>query len=948
MKYIQLRFICLALFIMVPLFLIEAQNNEGNETDTLKLIKDPLVQVAYKKVAKSELLGGVSVVDLAEITKMNYTTYSLDNMQGYIGGYTGNSLWGMGDYLVLVDGIPRDANNVLPTEIEQITFLKGASAIAIYGSRAAKGVISISTKRGADSELDIKVRVNTGWHVAKSFPKYLSSAEYMTLNNEASLNDGKDVVYSEEDIYNFSTGNNPYRYPNVDFYSSDYLKKSYNRTDVITEITGGNERAKFYSNIGYYTTGDMINFGEAEDNNTNRLNIRGNVDVNINNNVSAYINANATFYNARTANSSSDNNYWQNAASMRPNRISPLVPISFLDPNDQQSWDYINSSSNIIGGKYFLAGTQSEPTNIFADYYAGGYNKWTSRQFQFDTGIDFDLQRVLQGLSFHTQFAVDYSTTYSTSFNNSYAVFNPVWRDYNGFDYVHLPSRIGNDEKSGNQNIANSSSRQTTLFSGRLNYETSVNDSHNISTMLIASGWQQKQSAEYHAISNANLGWQFDYNYKSKYYANLSATATHSARLAEGNRTAISPSATLAWRISKENFLSGSNVIDDLKLSASASILNTDIDIEDYYMYSGKYENAEGAYWGWSDGRPERSTNVINVPYEDLDFIKREELSASIYASLWNRKVEINTSVFTNKMDGGIIKPSTIYPSYFSTYYPESTFRPYQNFNNDERKGFDFSVNFNKHVGEFDLSLGLNGIYYATNAAKRDEANEWDYQNRQGQPLDAIWGLESDGFFNSQEEIDNSPEPKFGGTLRPGDIKYVDQNGDGIIDDQDNVYLGRGGWSGAPFTAGVNLVAKWKNLTFFALGTGSFGAYAMKNSSYFWVSGNGKYSEIVRDRWTEATKETATYPRLTTESGDNNFRNSDFWLYKTDRFNLAKVQITYDIPKNILQNVVLQDISMYVSGSNLLTISKEREILEMNVGSAPQTRFYNFGIKAVF
>jgi len=932
---------------MVPLFLIEAQNNEGNETDTLKLTKDPLVQVAYKKVAKSELLGGVSVVDLAEITKKNYTTYSLNNMQGYIGGYTGNSIWGMDEYLVLVDGIPRDANNVLPTEIEQITFLKGASAIAIYGSMAAKGVVYITTKRGDDSDLSVNVRVNTGWHVAKSYPKYLGSAEYMTLFNEASLNDGKDIVYSDEDIYNYGSGNNPYRYPNIDFYSSDYLKKSYNRTDVNTEITGGNEIAKFYSNIGYYTVGDMINFGEAKDNNTNRLNIRGNVDVNIHRNVSAYINANATFYNARTANASTGN-YWTHAESMRPNRISPLVPINFLDPNDQKSWNFVNSSNNIIGGNYFLAGTPSESTNIFADYYAGGYNKWTSRQFQFDTGIDFDLQSLLKGLSFHTQFAVDYSTTYSSSYNNSYAVFNPVWRDYNGVEYVQLPSRIGNDEKSGNQNIANSTSRQTTLFSGRLMYETSVNDSHNINTMLIASGWQYKQSAEYHAVGNTNLAWQFDYNFKNKYYASLSATATHSARLAEGNRTAISPSATLAWRISKENFLSGSNVIDDLKLSASASSLNTDMGIDDYYMYSGNFDQAEGAYWGWSDGRPERSTNVKNVPYEDLDFIKRKELSASIYASLWNRKVEINTTVFTNKMDGGIIKPQIIYPSYFTSYYPESTFSPYQNFNNDERKGFDFSVNFNKHVGEFDFTLGLNGIYYTTNAAKRDELNEWDYQNRQGRSIDGIWGLQSLGLFQDADEITNSPQQKFGGEVRPGDIKYVDQNDDGIIDEQDNVYLGKGGWAGAPFTVGVNLVAKWKNLTFFALGTGNFGAYSMKNSTYFWESGNGKYSEVVRDRWTEATKETATYPRLTTESGDNNFRNSDFWLYKTDRFNLAKVQITYDIPKNVLQNVVFQDISMYVSGDNLLTISKEREILEMNVGSAPQTRFYNFGIKAVF
>ena len=162
------------------------------------------------------------------------------------------------------------------------------------------------------------------------------------------------------------------------------------------------------------------------------------------------------------------------------------------------------------------------------------------------------------------------------------------------------------------------------------------------------------------------------------------------------------------------------------------------------------------------------------------------------------------------------------------------------------------------------------------------------------------------------------------------------------------VYLGRAGWYGTPLTLGVNFTAKWKNFTFFALGTGNFGAYAMKNNSYFWVYGNRKYSEVVRNRWTEDTKDTATFPRLTTESGSNNFRDSDFWMYKTDRFNLAKVQLTYDLPKSFLQNSFIHGISTYVSGSNLLTISKEREILEMNVTSAPQTRFYNLGVKAVF
>ena len=147
---------------------------------------------------------------------------------------------------------------------------------------------------------------------------------------------------------------------------------------------------------------------------------------------------------------------------------------------------------------------------------------------------------------------------------------------------------------------------------------------------------------------------------------------------------------------------------------------------------------------------------------------------------------------------------------------------------------------------------------------------------------------------------------------------------------------------------GINLTAKWKDFTFFALGTGGFGGYGIKNSSYYWVDGDDKYSAIVRGRWTEATAETATYPRLSAKSASNNFRTSDYWLYKTDRFDLAKVQITYDLPQSILHNTFIHNLSAYVSGANLLTFSKERKHMEMNVGSAPQTRFYNIGVKAVF
>jgi len=255
-------------------FYIKAQTFAENGVDSLNNGKDSLVQVAYQKVASSDLPGGVSMINVRELIKKNYYTYSLDNMEGYVGGWNGNSLWGMDSYLVLVDGIPRDASSVLPEEIEQITFLKGASAVVLYGSRAAKGVIYISTKKGKAEPFKINARANTGFHVSKRYPKYLGSAEYMSLYNEARENDGLQPLYSEEDIYHYSTGENPYRYPDIDFYSSDYLNKAYNRSDIMAEFTGGTNRARFYTNIGYARQGDVFNFGEAKNNYSSRLNIR--------------------------------------------------------------------------------------------------------------------------------------------------------------------------------------------------------------------------------------------------------------------------------------------------------------------------------------------------------------------------------------------------------------------------------------------------------------------------------------------------------------------------------------------------------------------------------------------------------------------------------------------------------------------------------------------------
>ena len=905
-----------------------------------------LVNVAFRKVAKQDIMGGVSTVNVRELTEKNYNTYSLDTMQGYVSGYNGAGMWGYTDQLVLIDGVPREANNVKPDEIESITFLKGAQAVVLYGSKAAKGAILITTKRGkVNNGLSVNVRANTGWAVAKSYPEYLGSAEYMYLYNEARANDGISTpLYSAETIAKYASGANPYRYPDVEFYSSEFIKKSYNRTDVTAEIEGGNDRAKFYANVSYYRQGDFLKVGEAANNYVDRFNVRGNVDIKLNNFINAYVNANATYYNSKSANGGS---YWEKAATFRPNRVAPLIPLSYIDPNAQQAVTLIGTTKNYLNG-CFLGGAQTDLSNIFADYYFAGKNTWTSRQFQFDSGVDVDLNSITKGLSFHAMVAVDYRTAYTTSFNDTYATFTPTWSEYNGKDVIVALNTFDTvDKHSGVQNISGSTDNQTIAFNAHFDYARTFGNVHNVNAMLVANGYQQSESGTYHKVSNANLGLQLGYNYDRKYYADFALAAPWSAKLPEGKRAGFSPSFTLGWNIANENFMKDS-AFNDLVLSASYSDLVTDLGIDEYYMYLGAYQS--GGWWDWNGMSGHAGVQSKRGSNDDLGYIHRKEFSVNLRGSVLDRALTFDASFFVSKMTGQIITASNQMPSYFMVYYPESSFRPYINFNDDKRTGFDIALNYKKNFGDFGLQVGANYTYYTTKATKRDDTNYADaYQYRQGKPLDAIWGYECLGFFQDEADIKSSPNQSyFGQTIAPGDLKYKDQNNDGVIDNKDQVNLGKGGWYGAPSTLGINVTLKYKNFTLFMLGTGSFGGNGVRNNSYWWVKGEDKYSAAVRDRWTPETANTAAYPRLTTGNGANNYVTSDFWMYSTSRFDLNKVQLSYDFDKKLFGNSFVKGVQVYVSGNSLLTIAKEREILEMSVGSAPQTRFYNLGFKVAF
>ncbi len=907
---------------------------------TIRLVVDgesTEVYVPFGKVDRKDLTGAVSVLNPDTYIDKDFNTSVEAGMNGRVAGALwSNNIWGMENAAVFIDGIRREFSDITLVEVEQITVLKGANAVALYGTQGAKGVILITSKKGEANAKNISVRVNQGIAMPRALPKFLNSADYMTYFNEARRNDGLPETFSAEMIQNHS-GGNPYRYPSVDYYSDDYLKKFQSATDANAEFSGGSSIARFYSNVGFSNSSTLLKVGEGKNENDSRLNVRGNVDLKLNDKISSSIYVSAIFRDSRRART----NYWNNAATLLPNRFTPLIPVSLISPNDKASLGIVDASRNLLDGQYLLGGLQSFQTNPIADLYSAGYDRNIQRVLQVTNEINANLSSVLNGLSFHTLFNLDYRNSYLQSISNTYAVYQPTWNAT--ADTITRLQKFGEDTRPGTQNINNTAQRQNNSFAAWFGYDRSFAGAHNVSAKLLGYTSSISVNDVFQPITASHLGLQVAYNFKNRYWADFSGNYANSTRLPEGNRTALSPTLSLGWLLSAENFLANSTAVNHLKLSASAGIINTDLDIrrnnaDAFFIYNNIYGRGAGYNWNDAVGGSNQTTTSQFGANPNLTFPKRRELNATLEGSFFNNLIQLQTTVFRTEMAGQLTQRFSQYPNYFNTFIP------FTNYNTDQRSGFDLMLNVNKKIGAFDISLGTNTTYATSKVLDRDELNLDAYQNRAGKPVDAIFGLVNQGFFNDQNEISNSPRQLFS-TVLPGDIKYVDQNGDNLVDTRDDVMIGR---FIAPWNYGLNLNVGYKNFNLFVLGTGNSGGYGIKNNNYFWVSGDLKYSEVVLDRWTPDTKATASYPRLSSQQSNNNFRTSDFWLYKTDRFNLAKVQLTYELPASVFGKSFVRGLMVYVSGANLYTFSKNREILDLNIGSVPQLRHYNAGVRARF
>jgi hypothetical protein len=322
----------------------------------------------------------------------------------------------------------------------------------------------------------------------------------------------------------------------------------------------------------------------------------------------------------------------------------------------------------------------------------------------------------------------------------------------------------------------------------------------------------------------------------------------------------------------------------------------------------------------------------------NLGFAKRKELNFGLEGLFFNNALKFETNLFYDIYSDLVIRPTSKYPSFYSDYIP------YENFEKDRYQGAEISLMYNKKIGSWSFMIGTNLLYITSKRLKVDEIYANDYQYRKGYPKDATFGLEAIGLFKDQEDINNSPRQTFG-TVSPGDIKYKDQNGDNIIDTNDEIYLRR--WQ-APLSGGLQAKVSYKNLTFFMLGEGRHGAKNFRESDYYWVDGNDKYSEIVLNSWTPETANTATFPRLSSQTNSNNFRRSSFWLYDDQYFQIRKLQLTYNIPAKIIKPLLMKNANIFLDCSSPYQFAKNKKIREMRTGAEPYYRTFSIGFNTKF
>lgn len=909
-----------------------------------------VVVVGYGTQKKISVTGAISEVPVKNLQRI--ATPSLSNalagsMPGIITrqssgepGYDGAAVfirgfgtWANRDPLVLIDGVAgRDMNNINTQEIESFTILKDASATAVYGVQGANGVILITTKRGALGKPRIIFRTETAALTALRLPEYISGPEYAGLVNEARTNENLSPLFQQEELDKYADGSDPYLYPNVDWVNT-ILKKNTIQTINNLSVTGGSETFKYYTNVGY-TILDGI-YKQDPDNYWNnnakvkRYNFRSNVDVKLSKTVDINLGLGGIIQKG---------NYPGRSAPDIFNSLKVTSPINF---------PVLNPDGSIAGGQ--TSYLQENPYGLVS---RSGYSTQDRNTLQATFGTKWDLSSlVTKGLSLRGLFAYDY---YSFAWNDRrkpYAIRQYLGKDADGDDIYRNPDIR---EEAPMDYGAGSSSERIYYAEAALNYSRSF-DKHAVTGLLLAN---QRDAVELTAGSSLyNLPYRrngvaarITYEFDSRYLLEGNMGYNGSENFPQGKQYGFFPSVSAGWVISNESFWK-LNAVNSLKIRGSyGKVGNDKIGGRRFLYLSTMVRGGQSMYFGDTQAFYE-GINEDQLGNPDVTWEVGTKSNIGLDVELFDGKIAIQADAFREYREGILIQRGVV--PRVAGYYPWSI--PYANLGEAKNHGIDAMLEIRNTTPKGFFYNIRGNITYAKSLRVKDDLPTYlyPYQNPIGHLIDQPFGLVSLGLFQSQEEIDNSPRQTFIEDVRPGDIKYMDVNGDGKIDVFDQVAIG---YARTPqLVYGANFIAAYKGFeaSVFFTGAARTSLFIDGPSMYPFQMGLATYNvmrEYYDNRWTPDNRG-AAFPRVSTMDNRNNNRTSTHFLRDASYIRLKSAEIAYNFQMKPLLKYGLKDIRLFVNGMNLVTWDKIKVIdPESNYGTGgyPLQRSFNFGGQFTF
>ncbi|MDU9007925.1 MAG: TonB-dependent receptor [Phocaeicola vulgatus] len=912
-----------------------------------------VVVVGYGTQKKANLSGSVAMVDSKELENRPIQNVS-SGLQGLMPGVaiTGTNgapgqdagkirVRGIGTLneagpYILVDGIETGTLSAVdPNDIESISVLKDAASAAIYGSKAANGVVLITTKRGKTGQTKISYSGYLSFQNATNMIERMGSYEYASLLNQALEAEGMSKRFNDTELQKFKDGNDPL-YPDTDWYDLAYKTGVQHRHNV--NINGGSENVKYMASLGYLNqTGILPNAGREQ------FNARTNLDMKINKRLSARMNLSFIKNDYSDASSA----YYGGSSDQiirQLNLIAPWIVARY----DDSTWGTISDGSPIA---WLDSGMKVNRDN---------YN------FSGMAAVDYEifdgLKLTLQGAYVNNLQNYNYFQKYIKYNENKESDPSQLDERFYKWDRTNYDALLNYNKNFGKHNIKGLLGWHTEKYNYKYQKAVRKKFPNNELTDMNA-GDASTQSNEGYTAELAMISWfaRINYDFAGKYLLEANIRADASSRFAEGHRWGYFPSFSGAWRISEEAFMESAkdSWLSGLKIRASWGQLGNQDALSgsnnDYYPALNTYNlDSKYAFGGsLNSGYYQRKYRLETISWE-----KASTWGVGVDFTLFNK---LNGSLdYYNRKTTGIIMDVTVPKEFALDAYKD-------NVGSMRNSGIEINLSYNTKIGQVDFGIAGNFSYNKNEILDLgggdpnkylDATDGYSQRNKVGEAMNSYYIYRADGFFNSQEEADAYTAKygnPFGKTFKAGDLRYVDTNKDGKLTADDREYCGS---SDPKIIYGFNINAGWKGIDLSLMFNGAAGVKRLFDGYevYGNFSGDAAHpATIWRDAWTPDNHD-ASMPRIfydTNSASSSRSVQSDFWLQDTSYLRLKNLQLGYTLPKGWLNSVGVENIRIYYSVENLLTFDKMKinidpESTSQRLSSYPLLRTHAFGVNVTF